>query len=313
MAARWTKEEKELLIKLREQGLSGREIALQLPGRSEATVKNMVAKLCPKNALWTEEEDRILLENRHLSNKEIASLLPHRTPNAVRTRIASTLVSTGQVPSKNTKAFVWTVEKENEVIELYKQGITYKEISSQLGMSFNALTHKIQTLKNAGVIPSRLNSSYWLEEEVAKLCELRSQGESNTKIAQVLGRSLPSVAMQVSKMLKDGRLTEAYTSIRKGKPTCLYLVHFEEEDFYKIGITQQSLETRFLSYPKHTVIEVLTFDTLEIAKEVEQEILKAVKPFKYEPLVFRCGSTECFQCPEVRSITDLVAYAEAWK
>ena len=59
MARRWSGEEKELLIKLRKEGFSAREMVPYFENRTEATIKNMASKLCPKNSKWTEEEDRI--------------------------------------------------------------------------------------------------------------------------------------------------------------------------------------------------------------------------------------------------------------
>ena len=59
MARRWSGEEKELLIKLRKEGFSAREMVPYFENRTEANIKNMASKLCPKNSKWTEEEDRI--------------------------------------------------------------------------------------------------------------------------------------------------------------------------------------------------------------------------------------------------------------
>lgn len=313
MASRWTKEEKELLIKLRSEGLSIKEIAPLIDGRSEATIKNMAAKLAPKNASWTIEEDYILKSNSHLCNKEIAQLLPHRTLEAVRTRMSAILVKTGEVPSKKRKAFIWTQELIDKVITLYNNNIKYKEIAFQLDIPFSSLDKKILSLRKEGLISLKVNLRDWTEEEEAKVYELRSQKVSNSKIAEELGRTQPSVAMHISKLIKAGQLETSSTNIRRKEPTKLYLIYFTEENFYKVGITQQTIADRFLGYPQHDVVEVLTFDTLELAKEIEKELLKAVKPFKYTPLVFKSGSTECFQCPKVKSMTDLMAYAEAWK
>lgn len=86
VAKRWTKEEDELILKLRDEGFTYREIAARLAGRSEAATKNRLAAIAPTNLRrrWTEEEIKLafsLRESGH-SNKYIARQLD-RTPSAV--------------------------------------------------------------------------------------------------------------------------------------------------------------------------------------------------------------------------------------
>lgn len=86
MAKRWTQEEDELLLKLREEGFTYREIAARLPDRSETATKNRLATIAPTNLRrrWTEEEKQrafTLREEGH-SSKYIAKQLG-RTPAAV--------------------------------------------------------------------------------------------------------------------------------------------------------------------------------------------------------------------------------------
>lgn len=83
--------------------------------------------------------------------------------------------------------------------------------------------------------------------------------------------------------------------------THVYLIHFIDEDFYKVGITQQGIRQRFYGHPKYEVLIDMVFSNLEDAKIKEQEWLYNVKDYIYSPINFpqgRRGQTECFKLPE---------------
>lgn len=80
------------------------------------------------------------------------------------------------------------------------------------------------------------------------------------------------------------------------KPTTVYLVEFE--GFYKIGITQQTVDQRLgKRYGKYEILlQIVT--THEEAIKLEKQWLNNVKPFKYIPTTFPAegrGFTECFK------------------
>ena len=315
MAKRWAEEEKELLLKLRTEGFTAREIALRLPGRTEATIKNLAAKLAPKNIKWTEEEDSLIerLFAEGLSYKLIASKFPNRTLEAVRSRICTLITSTGKAPKRKT-SIEWSKTKTDLLIQMREEGKTNQEIADAIGVTVSVISHKVVDLIKSGKVESRLTQMDWNEEEELLLCELRSQGLSNEQIAKRLDRTHASVAMKASRLITDG-LLDPYSDIDRNHPCSLYLVYFEEEGFYKVGITQNSINTRFKGYPTYKIVETLTFSNLEEAKKVEAKLLSMIKPFQYKPLVFKYGgATECFQITtKVNSIMDLVAYIEAYK
>lgn len=79
-------------------------------------------------------------------------------------------------------------------------------------------------------------------------------------------------------------------------PCKVYLLDFG--DFYKIGITQQTLSQRFGGrYPPYTVILTLEMSLAE-AKALEKQWLNTVKPYQFIPDCFPAegrGFTECFK------------------
>lgn len=86
MAKRWTEEEDLLILKLREEGYTAKEITLRLPGRTYAAVRTRVAAISTdnKNKPWTEEEKQLVfqLKSEGVPNKAIARRIG-RTDRAV--------------------------------------------------------------------------------------------------------------------------------------------------------------------------------------------------------------------------------------
>ena len=84
------------------------------------------------------------------------------------------------------------------------------------------------------------------------------------------------------------------------KPTTLYIVEFE--DFYKIGITQQTVHQRLGGrYPVYTIRYTKDYPTLHEAKQEEAKLLDSIKHNKYIPTNFPVegrGFTECFKMPK---------------
>ena len=87
MAKRWTEEEDQLLLKLRDEGYTAREMVLRLEGRSHGSIRVRLASIS-KDSLrkpWTDEDKEKALELKKLgrSNKHIAIQLD-RTVYAVQ-------------------------------------------------------------------------------------------------------------------------------------------------------------------------------------------------------------------------------------
>lgn len=87
MAKRWTAEEDELLVKLRMEGFTAREIALRF-NRSEDAVRVRLASKAKVRERWTEQEiEKLLkLKEEFNSNRKIAYELG-RTTRAVEAKL----------------------------------------------------------------------------------------------------------------------------------------------------------------------------------------------------------------------------------
>ncbi len=85
MAKKWTKEEEELAIKLQNEGMTAKEIALRLPGRTPASIR---ARLPTKNRSWTDDEVEIIKNLRPTHKLAYIAKVINRTPSAISTYIA---------------------------------------------------------------------------------------------------------------------------------------------------------------------------------------------------------------------------------
>jgi DNA-binding NarL/FixJ family response regulator len=76
LAKRWSPEEDELIIKLRNEGFSAKEIAVRLKSRTYTSVRTRLAKIAVDNLKrpWTEEEkaEALELKSQGQPNKFIA-------------------------------------------------------------------------------------------------------------------------------------------------------------------------------------------------------------------------------------------------
>lgn len=66
MAKRWTKEEDELILKLREEGFTSREMELRLPGRTDSAIRMRLSSIAKDkmNKPWADEEKALALQLR---------------------------------------------------------------------------------------------------------------------------------------------------------------------------------------------------------------------------------------------------------
>jgi DNA-binding NarL/FixJ family response regulator len=86
MAKRWTPEEDELLLKLRSEGFTAREMTVHLRERTHAAIRARLGVIAPDNLnrKWTEEEKQLVYQMKAegKTNKQIARTV-NRTVRAI--------------------------------------------------------------------------------------------------------------------------------------------------------------------------------------------------------------------------------------
>lgn len=193
--------------------------------------------------------------------------------------------------------------KHKILIDKFNEGASNEELALIFDSTPKAISVLLTRLRKEGLVG--YHNRPWSQTEYDTLIELKNSNTPNKEIANILGRTEPSVKHKINALIKKGTLIKGnywevgLSNIRKHggchnktKPTILYLVQFE--NFYKIGITQKSIKERFYGAPKYTMVDYVSTD-LDFAFDMEAIIKESVNTFIPEIKWFeRNGKTECF-------------------
>ena len=118
----------------------------------------------------------------------------------------------------------------SELIDLFKQGKTYKQIGDELGLDKTTISQNIQELKIYGVINNDIinkrnfNITYLKEEKLLnidnQIIKLLKQGKTKIEIAETLGFTTIYISQKIKVLQETGKLSE---DIIKQNPTLAYL------------------------------------------------------------------------------------------
>lgn len=159
----------------------------------------------------------------------------------------------------------------------------------------------IPTIRTKARSLGLINKEYnWTKEEVEALSCFCMEHTTDELMELFPGRTRQSIKLKLLRLGLSCLPSKSGGSLIDGKPTTLYLINFGE--YYKVGITQQSLKQRLKSYPPYKVEWVLEGLDLEKAKELEIDILEQVDLFS--PEGWTSGRTECFKADKVPTIPD---------
>lgn len=195
----------------------------------------------------------------------------------------------------------WTEQEEILLINMRAEGLTYNQIADKLGRSLEAVRTRGKRLRARGLIAGEKNkgNSNWSEDEVSKLYEDLDYNQ----LESLLGRSRRSIMSKCEKLGISKRLpgsSKKLGTLYRDKTATLYLVDFGE--FKKIGVTQVPLEQRFINYGQFKLLDSCEMD-VDVALEMEMEVLKNMRPFRTMGDIRRGGS-ECFrfECTQIEEL-----------
>jgi predicted transcriptional regulator len=203
----------------------------------------------------------------------------------------------------------WTEDETQELISLRKEGVSYQQIADTLNKSYNSVKRKCSDLIKEGQVEyigkNRGGITYdYPKEELLNIVKQYVSCEAcpshyRSNIKRVFGSW--TKALEAAGI--PGNIGGNFCSDRV---TRVYLLRFET--FYKIGVTQQQVKSRFSGAPEYEVLDILETD-LDNAVYLEKELKKAIKPFQYvveHPWFERNGKTECFVPDiEIRRLEDV--------
>ena len=121
-------------------------------------------------------------------------------------------------------------KKDEQIVELFKQGKTYKQIGDELGFPISIISSKIQKLKKVGIINDDIisqrksNIAYLKKEKESKIdnqiIDLLSQNKTNVEIAHALQFTTSYISLKIKILQETGKLSE---DIIEQNPTLAYL------------------------------------------------------------------------------------------
>lgn len=204
----------------------------------------------------------------------------------------------------------WTEEDYELLRAMSLAGFSAREIHNETGWSEDTIKRKkvqlgISTRKNSynakGRTPSE-NGGRPMEYTKEQLIKIMQEAPVHTyNYFNSKESGLPAATTyrryfgSWENALTAAGIPTNISSMKPGRPTIVYLLDFG--DFYKVGITQQSLKDRFRGYPSYSVVMSIE-TTLEEARILEKEWLENVKEYKFVPDFLPAegrGATECFR------------------
>ena len=109
-------------------------------------------------------------------------------------------------------------KKDEQIVELFKQGKTYKQIGDELGFPISIISSKIQKLKKVGIINDDIisqrksNIAYLKKEKESKIdnqiIDLLSQNKTNVEIAYALQFTTSYISLKIKILQETGKLSE---------------------------------------------------------------------------------------------------------
>ena len=216
----WTEDEKDTLRRGKASGLSHREIAALLPGRTVGTIAQRVYQL---DGVDVKRHQR---RRQHPDTKLIAKLaaqglnaeeiriqhLPHMSIKNIRERAKIRGATYRRQDSRNWDMKRWTKVEDDIILKGKAERLSNQMMLDRLpGRSLTAVESRVNRLwvARTNSCPIRAPRRDWAAEEEQKLSTWYISGKPSVEIAIRLGRTVPSVRGAVDRLKKRQAQAEA--------------------------------------------------------------------------------------------------------
>lgn len=264
---------------------------------------------------WTKEKtDRIFeLRMNNISYEDIAAEF-----GTTKDNISSVISKMKKNGYDIIKAKPWTEEEELKFIQFRESGKDNKEIALLLGKTHDSVKKKASEFLNAGIVSGisrkgkyKTGPTTKLDLPISDLLDIVREYVSCESCPTHLRSNIKRVFGTWTKALEEAGIPgNIGGNSCKDRITRVYLLQFQE--FYKIGITQQQIKSRFSGAPRYEILDYLETD-LDNAVYLEKELKKAIIKTQYiaeHPWFERNGKTECFKTDQtIRQLEDVFALA----
>lgn len=100
----------------------------------------------------------------------------------------------------------WTDDKIQQVIDMYKSGVSFLEISEKMGCSEKMAYMVIYRARKDGKVDKIRNKLGWSTEQDETLIRMYNEGAVYVDISQAIGKSVSAVSMRIQKLHDAGKI-----------------------------------------------------------------------------------------------------------
>lgn len=169
-----------------------------------------------------------------------------------------------------------------EIIELFKQGKTQKEIAQNFHCSQSTLYRKIKTLKELGLIDENIinqhnsNVSIKLSNIDNQILELLKQRKTQNEIANILNCSLRKIGSRVKKLKETGIINEDFTNRQNSNLSYPKRYLLPVDDNQIIELIRQGKTYTEISKKLHCSVSTVSLKvkSLKISGDITADIIK---------------------------------------
>ena len=234
---RWTYEEEQLLLNLRDQEMPWEEISTFFPERTLVALKmkhfqvkqsqSTAADKHGKAKPWTDEENELLLALKkvHTPWADIARILPERSLQSIRSNYDS-LIKNPPLSIPQRAVPHYTAEDDELLLKLAREGLPWKQRQAYFeNRSLQSLKSRYQLLKRKqGKSSPRTSPKSFTPEEDEFIIQAVEWGTKTSDIARLLGRNKTSIRGRIKRLKKSNQLDPAR---RKGRGSSYTAAEFE--------------------------------------------------------------------------------------
>lgn len=304
---RWTPEEEQFL---RENYLNiGVSECAKILERTNKSVNSKALKmglLIAKKSKWSTEEEEFLKENYPTKGSVFCGNFLNRTSVSVQSKAHLMGLKCNINKKKTHKDYVAELENLNcgyTPLEEYKGASTFIAHICKNGHVTNKRPTDVLQGHKCKICDSfnkRKTHEQYLEECPFEVLE--PYINNATKIKHKCSSGHVWKATPTSILQGSGCPICKPTGFDITKPAILYYIHItkDELEYYKIGITNRDVYSRFKTEPRNTKIRVIfeeKYETGDAAREAERALLQKNKQFRVNipELLISGGNTELFE------------------
>ena len=171
-----------------------------------------------------------------------------------------------------------SLKLNTQIIQLFKQGKTYKEIASKLGCSESTIFQKITNLKRSGKIHNDIinerenNKIYNLDDLNKQIIELYGEGYSKKEIANKLNLSISRISIRL-KFLRENNLLKINEEKHSAKYIITNLNYIDSQiiNLYKENYTSEEIAEKLNQSHMHILRRIQILHNIGLLEVREAE------------------------------------------